>query len=132
MQLHESTSKVVIVYGASSSDPYFFQIGLSQSGSDIWTVDPSTHEATHLTEGVETEYEVWPGENRYYEFAPLPFTISDDGNTYTINSAEGWGMFCDTLTLKPSGYFTGKTVKLGANISITQSAGSDDHCFRRT
>ena len=132
VQLHESTSKVVIVYGASSSDPYFFQIGLSQSGSDIWTVDPSTHEATHLTEGVETEYEVWPGENRYYEFAPLPFTISDDGNTYTINSAEGWGMFCDTLTLKPSGYFTGKTVKLGANISITQSAGSDDHRFMGT
>ena len=132
VQLHESTSKVVIVYGASSSDPYYFQIGLSQSGSDIWTVNPSTHEATHLTEGVETEYEVWPGENRYYEFAPLPFTISDDGNTYTINSAEGWGMFCDTLTLKPSGYFTGKTVKLGANISITQSAGSDDHRFMGT
>ena len=132
VQLHESDAKVVMVYGASSSDPSDFQIGLSQSGSDIWTVNPSTHEATHLTEGVETQYAVWPGENRYYEFAP-PAPFSDNGdNTYTINSAEGWGMFCDTLTLKPSGYFTGKTVKLGANISITQSAGSDDHRFTGT
>lgn len=50
------------------------------------------------------------------------FTVSDDGNTYTIWTAKGWGMFCDTLSQKPRGVFTGKTVKLGANITITTMA----------
>ena len=131
VQLHESNAKVVIVYGAASSVTNF-QIGLSQSDSDIWTVDPTTHNATHSTGAVSTTYRSWPGENRYYEFVPVPFTVSDDGNTYTINTAIGWGMFCDTLSLKPQGYFSGKTVKLGADISITQSAGSNDHKFMGT
>lgn len=69
VQLHESDSKVVIIYGAiPSSSPSSYQIGLSQSTSDIWTVNPSTHEATHATGAVSTTYNVWPGENRYYAF----------------------------------------------------------------
>ena len=75
VQLHESDSKVVIIYGAiPSSSPSSYQIGLSQSTSDIWTVNPSTHEATHATGAVSTTYSVWPGENRYYAFERPVFT----------------------------------------------------------
>ena len=70
VQLYEADSKVVIVYGtAPASNPSSYQIGLGQSGTDFWVVDPSTHEAAHLTSGVSTTYSVWPGANRYYQFA---------------------------------------------------------------
>ena len=67
VQLYESDSKVVLVYGSSAS-PSSFQIGLSQSSGDIWTVNPSTHETTHATGSVSTTYSTWPGEYRYYAF----------------------------------------------------------------
>ena len=70
VQLHEADAKVVIVYDAEPSTvPTGFQIGLSQSSSDIWTINPSTHEATHATGAVSTTYSTWPGEYRYYKFS---------------------------------------------------------------
>ncbi len=75
VQLYESDSKVVMVYGAEPSSTFYgYQIGLSQSSSDIWTVNASTHEATHATGAVETtngtySSGVWPGANRYYQFS---------------------------------------------------------------
>ena len=60
-------------------------------------------------------------------------TFTDNGDdTYTIWNATGWGEFCDALQDATYNHFTGKTVKLGADISITQSAGSDDHRFMGT
>ena len=50
--------------------------------------------------------------------------------THTSSSTEGWNYFCEVLEGGDS--FSGKYVKLGANISITQSAGSDDHRFMGT
>ncbi len=53
-----------------------------------------------------------------------------NGNTYTINTAAGWGQFCDLLDGGTS--FTGKTVKLGNSISVTRMAGSSSHKFTGT
>ena len=53
-------------------------------------------------------------------------------NEYTIKTATGWDIFCDLLAGNAKGYFDGKTVKLGANISVTRMAGSDDHDFTGT
>ena len=54
-----------------------------------------------------------------------PYSTSDwagngDG-TYTIGSATGWDLFCDMLQGGES--FSGKTVKLGADISVSRMAG---------
>ena len=49
---------------------------------------------------------------------------------YTISSTEGWNFFCDAL-LDNTTYnrFSGKTVRLGANITVTRMAGSNGHDF---
>ena len=53
-------------------------------------------------------------------------------NEYTIKTATGWDIFCDLLEANSKGYFNGKTVKLGANISVTRMAGSDGYEFTGT
>ena len=50
----------------------------------------------------------------------------------TIDSAAGWGQFCDLLEGNDKGFFSGKTVKLGNDISVTSMAGSEDHEFTGT
>ena len=56
--------------------------------------------------------------------------LAVNGNTYTINTAAGWGQFCDLLDGGTS--FSGKTVKLGNSISVTRMAGSNSHKFTGT
>ena len=52
---------------------------------------------------------------------------------YLIGSTESWNYFCDALQDNNTwNHFSGKYVKLGANISITQSAGSAGHEFMGT
>ena len=52
---------------------------------------------------------------------------------YLIGSTESWNYFCDALLDNNTwNHFSGKYVKLGANISITQSAGSAGHEFMGT
>ena len=64
------------------------------------------------------------------------FANSGDGSAehpYTIYEANGWNAFCDALQHNDTwNRFTGKTVKLGANISVTQSAGGEGHEFMGT
>ena len=61
------------------------------------------------------------------------FSVNADGTEYTIHNATGWGEFCAALLDNATyNHFSGKTVKLDANISITQSAGSAGHEFMGT
>ena len=55
-----------------------------------------------------------------------------NGDTYTINTVAGWDEFCDLLANNDKGYFTGKTVKLGHDLSVSSMAGSKDHEFTGT
>ena len=50
----------------------------------------------------------------------------------TIDSAAGWGEFCDLLEGNDKGFFSGKTVKLGNNITVSRMAGSEGHEFTGT
>ena len=67
-------------------------------------------------------------------WAENDFTDNGDG-TYTINNAEGWGLFCDALQDNETyNRFSGKTVYLGADIGtaqnpITRMAGTSKHDF---
>ena len=54
-------------------------------------------------------------------------TISHIGDVYTIHSAQGWDMFCNMLAGGES--FSGKTVTLADNITVTRSAGSSSKPF---
>ena len=61
-----------------------------------------------------------------------PTHISVSGNVYTIHTATGWDLFCDLLADNSNGYFTGKTVKLDTDISVTLMAGNAGHEFSGT
>ena len=51
------------------------------------------------------------------------------GDVYTIHTAEGWNLFCDLLAYNDKDFFTGKTVKLDNDITVTRMAGGDQHDF---
>ena len=51
-------------------------------------------------------------------------------NEYTIKTATGWGVFCDLLAAADGkAFFSGKTVKLANDISVTRMASADYHDF---
>ena len=65
-------------------------------------------------------------------FSSDDLAVSSDGTECTIKTAKGWGHFCDMLDEGET--FSGKTVKLGANIGtaqnpITRMAGTSGHDF---
>ncbi len=53
---------------------------------------------------------------------PAHFSLNAAGTEYTIWSAEGWDVFCDCISDKTYNRFSGKTVKLGADISVSREA----------
>ena len=66
-----------------------------------------------------------------YYAAPTLTTDSDGAYLINIiNNATDWDMFCDALQDNDTwNRFSGKTVKLGADISVTRMAGSANHDF---
>ena len=57
--------------------------------------------------------------------------FAQSGDTYTIKTAEGWNYFCQRLEVDGDlNGFSGKTVMLGDNITVTTMAGSTDHPFK--
>ena len=62
-------------------------------------------------------------------------SVNEAGTEYTIHTAAGWGYFCDAIDGGES--FSGKTVKLDADISVSHCTGSgtdeehamDEHPF---
>ena len=59
--------------------------------------------------------------------------ITQSGDTYTIKTAEGWNYFCQRMEVDADlNGFSGKTVMLGDNITVTTMAGSTDHPFKGT
>ena len=65
--------------------------------------------------------------------APTDEHFEQNGNTYTIKSDGGWRYFCkliredDTLD-----GFSGKTIKLAADVESSEMAGTSDHPFKGT
>ena len=65
--------------------------------------------------------------------APDASHFEQSGDTYTIKTANGWGWFCfvTNYDLAPDG-FSGKVVKLDADISSSEMAGKSGHPFKGT
>ena len=71
-----------------------------------------------------------PATHAEFMAAALPQTAA---NEYTISDATGWTAFCLALQdIDTYGRFSGKTVKLGDDISVTRMAGTNDHNFMGT
>lgn len=59
------------------------------------------------------------------------FAVS--GDTYTIGTAAGWSVMCAALYHNDTyNRFSGKTVQLGDNITVTRMAGGSGHAFTGT
>ena len=57
--------------------------------------------------------------------------FAQSSDTYTIKTADGWNYFCQRLEVDGDlNGFSGKTVMLGDNITVTTMAGSTDHPFK--
>ena len=67
-----------------------------------------------------------------FTFQPDPahFSVNDAGTAYTIHTAAGWGLFCDCLLDSAYHGFSGKTVFLEADISVSAMAGLTDQPFQ--
>ncbi|MDY6437022.1 MAG: hypothetical protein SPK72_05570 [Bacteroidales bacterium] len=65
--------------------------------------------------------------------APDASHFEQNGDTYTIKTANGWGWFCfaTNYDLASEG-FGGKTVKLAGNVSSSEMAGKSGHPFKGT
>ena len=71
----------------------------------------------------------------YAKWTPDPthFSVNDAGTEYTIKTATGWNVFCDCLNDNDTyNRFSGKTVRLGADITVTRMAGGSNHAFTGT
>ena len=63
---------------------------------------------------------------------PTNANFTQDGDTYTIKNADGWDYFCQRMRYDANfDGFSGKTVELAANISVTSMAGTV-HPFKGT
>ena len=62
---------------------------------------------------------------------PIATHFSQEGDSYTIRSEEGWNTFCDCLQDNDTyNRFSGKTVLLADDITVTRMAGGAGHDFK--
>ena len=104
--------------GSAATAPTPTRTGYDLSG---WTLGNADYDfATLVTEDITLTA----------QWSPDPAHFSQSGDTYTIHTATGWGVFCDALQDNTTyNRFSGKTVKLGANIEVSRMAGSQGHDF---
>ena len=97
-------------------------------GSNIFYPDVSGKKVYVPSSSVATYKENWSSyANNIVDVSSL---FSQDGDTYTIHNNLGWEVFCYDLQYNVTyNRFSGKTVKLGENITITRIAGSEGHEF---
>ena len=97
-------------------------------GSNIFYPDVSGKTVYVPSSSVATYKDNWSSyANNIVDVSSL---FSQDGDTYTIQNNLGWEVFCYDLQDNATfNRFSGKTVKLGENITITRIAGSEGHEF---
>ena len=90
----------------------------------VGTLNNSQINGKTLTPATQTEY---------IQYCLGTGNDGSDEYPYTISDANGWNAFCLALDDKDTwNGFSGKTVKLGANIAVSRMAGSDHLDFAGT
>ena len=77
----------------------------------------------------ETDYHLLTGNSSDAAFLRFHPKYVQDGNIWTLYHSDGWDVFCDALQNNDKGFFTGKTVKLGADIEVSRMAGASHKDF---
>ena len=116
VQLHEDSSRVVIVYGSNTpvTTPTNFQTGLAADFDDIIVIDPTTHTAIHSTVPYSTTYYTWHGAGRYYSFTRMPIPCAKPVSA-TLESLEPSSA---TISWDDTTHVASWTVRLDTNGAI--------------
>ena len=109
-----------IVILTATPDPGYALKSITAGSAEVTKVD-DTHYTFIMPEEDVTVSAVFTPDSAYF---------SQDGNVYTIHDAAGWNVFCDCLQDNDTyNRFSGKTVELEKNISVSRMAGSSKHDF---
>ena len=116
VQLHEDSSRVVIVYGSNTpvTIPSSFQTGLATDFDDIIVIDPTTHTAIHSTVPYSTTYYTWHGAGRYYSFTRMPIPCAKPVSA----SVENLEPTSATISWDDTTHVASWTVRLDTNGAI--------------
>ena len=72
IQLHEDSSKIIIVYGdAPLTIPSGYQTGMCSESDEILIIDPDSNSVVMASGSYATTYSTWHGARRYNEFVPI-------------------------------------------------------------
>ena len=119
-QLIDEILEGLTLTGATSGN----NIAYNQSGNTYTFTMPA--EDVNLTEDVNLNATIT------YPLNESNIAYNQSGNTYTIKTADGWDYFCQLMRYDANfDGFSGKTVELAANISVTTMAGTV-HPFKGT
>ena len=130
-----SLSKSSALEGEAITITYTQQMGESLDGLTL-TGATSGNNVTYTQSG-NTYTFTMPAEDVNLN-ATITYTLNENdftqnGDTYTIKTADGWNYFCRRLEVDGEmNGFSGKTVVLAGNITVTTMAGSTDHPFKGT
>jgi len=123
-----ATTSTTAAFTYNSTDYYAGTITLSNAAPAGWiyayTVNGSPIDGTSFTINADATVAL----SRTPD--PTHFSVNDAGTEYTIHTADGWSVFCDCLDDNDTyNRFSGKTVRLGDNITVSRMAGSSYHDF---
>ena len=114
-------------------------VDVAGSGAHVATTIDGTHVSATLeglTPGTDYEVQMKSDCDEAEWSETLAITTPDfeaDGDIYTIYTADGWNAFCDALQYNGVyNRFIGKTVRLGADITVGRMAGGSGHEFMGT
>ena len=125
-----ATTSTTAAFTYNSTDYYAGTITLSNAAPAGWiyayTVNGSPINGTSFTINADATVAL--------SRTPDPTHFSDNGDgSYTIKTADGWNVFCDCLNDNDTyNRFSGKTVRLGDDITVTRMAGGSNHAFTGT
>ena len=131
-----SVSKVSALEGEAMSITYTQQMDESLDGLTL-TGATSGDNITYTDNHDGTYTFNMPAEDVTIN-ATITYPLNEDnitlsGDTYTIKTAEGWNYFCRRMEVDDDlNGFSGKTIKLADNISVTTMAGSGKYPFKGT
>ena len=156
VQLHEDSSKVVIVYAptAPATTPSSFHIGMAETPDNIIVINPSTHDLIYSNGAHTTTYSTWPGANRYYEFvrpviscpkptsiavtnlSPYSFDVSwtdtSDATSWIVRLLEGDSLIYDNVENTNSISFTSLTPATNYSVQVAGLCMNGDTSFFRS
>ena len=116
----ESAQPGEIVILTATPDPGYALKSITAGSAEVTKVD-DTHYTFTMPEEDVTVSAVFTPDSAYF---------SQDGDTYTIHDATGWDVFCDCLQDNDVyNRFSGKTVLLADDITVTRMAGGTGHDF---